>query len=435
MSSIQIGFCGLLVLLVLIGGGVNIALSLLAVGFGGIILVSSMDAALQLLGWMPYNSLALFAFVTMPLFILMGEFAHYTGASTAAFSTSYKLLGNLTGGLAMAVTAACALFGACSGSSIAAAATMARVSYPELKKYGYDKGFSASLIAASGSLAVLIPPSVILIFYAMLTEQSLARLLLAGAFPGILSALIYLLAIYLRVKLSPKIAPQKIHFSWREKLQSLPALAGILFIVTFVIGGMYIGIFTASEAAATGAALTLVMALLKRTLNIKILKKSIRMAGVTTCAIFFIVFGALIFGKFLSLSGVTSYVITAVSNASLPPIMILIAILIIFLMLGCILEAASMLAVTLPVVFPVIVAVGYDPIWFGIICVKMVEVSVVTPPLGLNIFAVKGVLGNEVALESMFANILPFILADIVTIVLLILFPQIVLFLPNTFVG
>lgn len=435
MSSIQIGFGGLALLLMLIGGGVNIAIALLVVGFGGIVLVSSMDAALLLLGWMPYNSLALFAFVTMPLFILMGEFAHYTGASTAAFSTSYKLLGNLTGGLAMAVSAACALFGACSGSSIATAATMARVSYPELKKFGYDKGFSAALIAASGSLAVLIPPSVILIFYAMLTEQSLARLLLAGALPGILSAFMYMLAIYLRVKLSPEIAPQKVHFSWREKIRSLPALASILFIVVFIIGGMYIGVFTASEAAATGAALTLVMALFKRTLSVYIVRKSIRMASVTTCAIFFIVFGALIFGKFLSLSGVTSYVITSVTTASLPPVFVLVAILLIYLVLGCILEAASMLAVTLPVIFPVIVAVGYDPIWFGIICVKMVEVAVVTPPLGLNIFAVKGVLGNEVRLENMFANILPFILADTVTIVLLTIFPQIALFLPNSFVG
>ena len=435
MSSIQLGFGGLVVLLMLIGGGVDIAVGLLVVGFGGIVLVSSLDSALLLLGWMPYNSLALFAFVTMPLFILMGEFAHYTGASTSAFSTSYKLLGNLTGGLAMAVSAACALFGACSGSSIATAATMARVSYPELKKFGYDRGFSAAIIAASGSLAVLIPPSVILIFYAMLTEQSLARLLLAGALPGLLSAIMYMLAIYVRVKISPKIAPQKVHFTWREKIQSLPALVGIVFIVVFTIGGMYIGVFTASEAAAAGAALTLVMALFKRTLNGNILKKSVRMASITTGAIFFVVFGALIFGKFLSLSGVTPFVVKAVTTASLPPIMVLIAVLLIFLVLGCILEAASMLAVTLPVIFPVMVAIGYDPIWFGIICVKMVEVSVVTPPLGLNIFAVKGVLGNEVPLESMFANILPFILADITTIALLTIFPQIALFLPNTFVG
>lgn len=435
MTSIQIGFWGLVVLLMLIGGGIHIAVALLVVGFGGIVLVSSVDAALQLLGWMPYNSLALFAFVTMPLFILMGEFAHYTGASTAAYSTCYKWLGNLTGGLAMAVTAACALFGACSGSSIAAAATMARVSYPELKKFGYDKGFSAALIAASGSLAVLIPPSVILIFYAMLTEQSLARLLLAGVIPGILSAFMYMLAIYLRVKLSPRLAPQKVHYSWREKIRSLPALAGILIIVVFTIGGMYIGVFTASEAAATGAALTLVMALLKRTLSVHVLRKAIRMASVTTCAIFFIVFGALVFGKFLSLSGVTSYVITAVSEASLPPVLVLVAVLLIYLVLGCILEAASMLAVTLPVIFPIMVAVGYDPIWFGIICVKMVEIAVLTPPLGINAFAVKGVLGNEVPLESIFANILPFVFADVVTIVLLTLFPQIALFLPNTFVG
>jgi C4-dicarboxylate transporter, DctM subunit len=435
MSSIQIGFSGVAVLLVLIGFGIHIPVSLALVGFGGVVLVSSMDSAMQLLGWLPYNALALFAFVTMPLFILMGEFAHYTGASTDAYSTCYKWLGNLTGGLAMAVTAACALFGACSGSSIAAASTMARISYPELKKFGYDRGFSAALIAASGSLAVLIPPSVILILYAMLTNTSLVRLLLAGFIPGILSAFMYMLAIYLRVKISPKLAPKTQGYSWREKIRAIPQLTGIVIIVIFIIGGMYLGIFTASEAAATGAILTLVMALLKRTLSGHILREAIVASSVTTCSVFFIVFGAFVFGKFLSLSGVTTYIITAISTASLPPIIVLIAVLLLYLALGCVLEAASMLAITLPIIFPVIVAVGYDPIWFGIICVKMVEIAVITPPLGLNVFAVKGVLGNEVPLERIFANIMPFLFADFTTIILLTLFPQIALYLPNTFGG
>lgn len=435
MSSLLIGVFGLLSLFILIGCGIHVPVALSLVGLAGIVLVSGLDAALQLLGWLPYHSLALFAFVTMPLFILMGEFAHYTGASTAAFSTSYKWLGNLTGGLAMAVTAACALFAACSGSSIAASATMARISFPELKRFGYDKGFSTGLIAASGSLAALIPPSVILILYAMLTQQSLVRLLIAGFIPGVLSAIIYMLMIYFLVKLKPKLGPGKKYFSWKEKFCALPGLASILLIVIFVIGGMYAGIFTASEAAATGSILTLIMALWKRAINVHNLRESLNMTCVTTCSVFFIVFGAFVFGKFLSLSGLTAYAVKTISASSLPPLMILAGIGVVYLLLGTILEAASMLAVSLPIVFPVIISLGYDPIWFGVIVVKMCEMAVITPPLGLNVYAVKGVLGEEVSLETIFGNVLPFLCMDILTVIILIAFPQIVLFLPSHFVG
>lgn len=435
MSPLFLGIFGLVALFVLIGSGIHVPVALSMVGFVGIILVSGLDVALQVFGWLPYHSLALFALVTMPLFILMGEFAHYTGASTAAFNTSYKWLAHLTGGLAMAVTAACALFAACSGSSIAASATMARISLPELRKFGYDKEFSTGLIAASGSLAALIPPSVILILYAMLTQQSLVRLLIAGFIPGILSAIIYMIMIYFLVKVRPDLGPKKEFFTWKERVRALPGIGGILLIITFVIGGMYVGIFTASEAAATGSILTLIMALWKRAINFQVLRSSLTSSCVTTCSVFFIVLGAFILGKFLSLSGLTSYVVKAISQSQLPPVVILAGIGVVFLLLGTILEAASMLAVSLPIVFPVIVSLGYDPIWFGIIVVKMCEIAVITPPLGLNVYAVKGVVGEEVALEAIFKNILPFVCMDILTVIILIIFPQIVLFLPSHFIG
>jgi tripartite ATP-independent transporter DctM subunit len=435
MTSLQIGLLGLVFLFFLIGWGVYVPVALSLVGFFGVILVSGLDAALQMIGWLPYHSLALFAFVTMPLFILMGEFAHYTGASTSAFSTSHKWLGNLTGGLAMAVTAACALFAACSGSSIAATATMSRIALPEMKKYNYDPGFATGLIAASGSLAALIPPSVILVLYAMLTEQSLVRLLLAGFIPGILSAIIYMVMIYVLVKIKPKLGSKRSNYSWKEKLHALPGLVGILIISTFVIGGMYIGVFTASEAAATGSILTLIMALLKKSINLRVLRESVNMACITTCSVFFIIFGAYVFGKFLSLSQLTAFVVRSISEASLPPIMILCGIGLVYLAMGTILEGASMLAVSLPIVFPIIVSLGYDPIWFGIIVVKMVEIAVITPPLGLNVFAVKGVVGDAVPLEEIFKNILPFLLMDILTVIILVAFPQLVLFLPSRFLG
>jgi tripartite ATP-independent transporter DctM subunit len=435
MTSLQIGLLGLFFLFLFIGCGIHVPVALSLVGFFGVIMVSSLNAALQLIGWLPYNALALFAFVTMPLFILMGEFAHYTGASTSAFSTSHKWFGNLTGGLAMAVTAASALFAACTGSSIAATATMARIALPELKKYGYDKGFSAGLIASSGSLAALIPPSVILILYAMLAEQSLVRLLLAGFIPGFLSAVIYITMIFFLVKIKPSIGSSKANYSWKEKLSALPGISGILFIVLFVIGGMYVGIFTASEAAATGSILTLIMALCKRSVSFSILRESLHMACTTTCSVFFIVFGAFVFGKFLSLSGLTSFVIETISQASLPPLMILCGIGLVYLAMGTIMEGASMLAVSLPIVVPVIISLGYDPVWFGIIVVKMVEIAVITPPLGINVFAIKGVVGDDIPLEVIFKNVLPFLAMDILTVIILVAFPQIALYLPSKFVG
>lgn len=435
MSSLDIGALGLLALLVCIASGIPVGVSLASVGLAGIFVLKGSVVVLDMLGWQPYHSLALFAFVTLPLFILMGEYAHHTGAATSAFSASYKWLANLTGGLAMAVVSASALFAACTGSSIASAATMAKVCYPEMRKFGYDKGFSAGLVAASGSLAALIPPSVIMVLYCMLTETSLARLLVAGFFPGVLSAIVWMSVIYVMVKLKPSLGPNKEWFPWKERLRALPQIGGIGLIVVFVIGGMYVGIFTASEAAAAGAILTLVMALMKKTLSFSVMRESLHMTCVTTTSIFFIVFGALIFGKYLSLSGITKYAVELITASSLPPLVVFIGIFLLYLFLGCILEAASMLAVTLPLVFPLMVALGYDPIWFGIIVVKMCEMAVITPPVGLNVYAVKGILKEEVSLESLFSNVVPFLIGDVIILTILYIFPQIVLFLPSHFIG
>jgi tripartite ATP-independent transporter DctM subunit len=341
----------------------------------------------------------------------------------------------LTGGLAMAVVSAAALFAACTGSSIASAATMANICYPELRKFGYDKGFAAGLVASSGSLAALIPPSVIMVIYCMLTDSSLARLMVAGFLPGAVSVVVWMSVIYIVVKRNPLLAPNKEKFPWKEKFRVVPKISGIVLIVIFVIGGMYIGIFTATEAAAAGALLTLTMAAARNMLSFSILRGSLTMTSLTTASIFFIVFGALIFGKFLSLSGLTRYAIELVTAASLPPLVVFIGVFVLYLFLGCILEAASMLAVSLPLVFPMMLALGFDPIWFGIMIVKMTEMAVITPPVGLNVYAVSGVLKDEISLESIFANIIPFLIGDVIIIAILYIFPQIALFLPSQFIG
>lgn len=435
MSPLLVGVLGLLLLLVLILCGIHIGVVLGLTGIAGIILIIGANSALNLIGYLPYDELAIFTWVALPLFILMGEFAHYSGVASEAFSVSYKWLGHLKGGLGQGTTAACALFAACTGSSIAATATMARVALPELRRVGYDKGFATGLIAASGSLASLIPPSGALIIYGMLAHQSLVRLLLAGFLPGILSAIIYMLMIYFLVRAKPGLAPPGEHFSWKEKLRSIPGIGGILIIVLFVIGGMYGGVFTATEAAATGAILTLIMALVKRGLTWRNFIGALQMTSVTTASIFFIILGAFIFAKFLVVSRLGIVAVETITGLGLHPLAILAGITLIYILMGCILDNVSIMAITLPVVIPVIISLGYDPIWFGIFMVKMTEMGLITPPFGLNVYAVKGVVGDEVSLEAIFKNILPFLCMDILTVAVLVAFPQIALFVPEHILG
>ena len=435
MDPLIIGALGIALLFVLIAFGVHVAVSTGLIGIAGTLILVGAKPALQLTGWLPYSALASFNWVTLPLFILMGEFALYSGISERAFAASYRWLASVRGGVAMTVTATSALFAACSGSSIASTAIMARIALPELRKFNYNDGFSTGLIAASGSLAALIPPSMLVIVYSMLTQQSLVKLLLAGFVPGFLSAVLYMVMIHVLARIRPELGPVGPRFTWAERSKSLAGISGIGVVILFVVGGMYAGVFTASEAAATGALLTLVMALTNRGMTSGRLRSALSMAGVTTSSVFMVVLGTLLFSKFLSLSGVPAAVVSFASSLDVPPIVILCAIIALYLVLGMFLEVVSMMAVTLPTVLPIVVALGYDPIWFGIIVIKMSEIAAITPPLGLNVYAVKSVVGDSVRLEDIFKNILPFLLMDILTVVLFIAFPQIVLWLPSVMFG
>jgi tripartite ATP-independent transporter DctM subunit len=431
MDPLIIGTIGLILLFLLIGCGTHIGIATGIIGLIGSCFLVGIKPTLALSGWLPYSAVASFTWVTMPMFILMGEFALYSGVSELAFTASYKWLGHIRGGMAMAVTATCALFAACSGSSIASAAVMTRVALPELDKFNYNKAFSAGLIAASGSLAALIPPSMLMIVYSMLTKQSLVKLLLAGFIPGFVSAVIYMIMIHLLFRVKPKLGPRGQYYSWKERFKAIPNIGGVVIIIIFVIGGMYTGVFTATEAAATGAILTLLMALLRRGLTSKRLGEALGMAGVSTSAVFVIIIGTLIFAKFLSLSGLPALAVETISNLDVPRLVVLIAIIFLYIFLGMFLEVVCMMAVSLPVVHPIIISLGYDPIWFGVIVIKMSEVAAISPPLGLNVYSVSGVVGGDVKLEDIFKNIFPFLCMDILTVGLLIAFPQVVLWLPS----
>lgn len=401
------------------------------VGLVGMTILSGLDVALIMAQLIPYHISASYVFSVLPLFFLMGNLAFHAGIAGDFFETARKWVGHLPGGLAVAVTAACTGFGAVTGSSLATAATMTRVALPEMRKAKYDDALSTGVIAASGTLAALIPPSAILVIYAIIVEQSVAQLLIAGIIPGIWSAFIYIVMILIRTRLNPKLGPPESPRCWRERLVSLKAVWPLVVIVLLVIGGLYTGVFTPTECGAIGALGVFILALARRKLTWQRLKDSLLDTGMTTATIFILLIGLMFFTRFMALSGLTVAVITYLSNLLVPSIVILVLILAMFLVLGCFMEGVSMMMLTLPAVFPLIVKLGFHPVWFGIIVVKMIEIAVITPPVGINVFTVKAVLGEGVKLETIFRAILPFLVMDVLTVITLIAWPEIVLILPN----
>ena len=411
--------------------GMRIAFAAALVGFVGIVVLKGWAVAGGSLGFLPYRIVAHYPMSVIPLFIVMGYFAYFAGLSRDLFETARQWVGHLPGGLAIASIFGCAGFAACSGSSTAAAAVMGKVTIPEMRRYGYDPKLATGLVAASGTLAALIPPSTIIVIYGIITEQSIGTLLVAGFIPGIISALIYALMLYFRVRFSPRLARALPPASWKERFVSLRGTWGMLTLLGLVLGGLYIGVFTPTEAGGVGAFGAFLMALLLRRLNWSYLKESLLETGKTTAMIFTILVGVLIFLRLLALSGITKLFTVFMLSLPWPPLALLVGILFVFLILGTFMSAIGMMMITLPLVLPVVISLGYDPIWFGIIVVKMVEIAMITPPVGINVYVTQSV-APDVPLQDVFKGILPFLVMDILTVALLIAFPQIVLWLPST---
>jgi len=430
MDPLIVGYIGLAALFVLIILGMRIAYATALVGIIGILFLKGWSVASAVSGFLPHASVAHYSLSVIPLFVIMGYFAYHANLTSDAFNTARQWVGHFPGGLALATTFGCAAFAACTGASIAAASVMGKIAIPEMRKYSYNTTLAAGAVAAGGTLAVLIPPSVPLVIFGVITEKSIGVLLLAGIIPGILTALIFSSMVYIRVKLNPDLAPPLPSASFKDKLISLKNIWGIIVLVCLIIGGIYTGIFTPTEAGGAGATGAFLMALMMRRLSWAKLKESLLETGRVTIMIFSIIVGVLILVRFLALTGVSTALAEAVLSLHVHRIVILIGVLLIYLVLGMFLEIIGMLMLTVPIIFPAIVALGFDPIWFGIIVVKMCEMCLMTPPVGLNVYAVKSV-APDIPLEEIFKGIFPFLLVDVLTMTLLIAFPKIVTFLPS----
>jgi tripartite ATP-independent transporter DctM subunit len=427
--SDAIGLIGIGVLLLLMALRMPIGIAMLLVGIVGFAILNGPQAALAALGSYPYQYAAVYDFAVIPLFVLMGNLGSVSGMARELYAAAYSWIGHMRGGLAHATVLACAGFAAVSGSSVASAVTMGKVCLPEMRRYNYSHRLSTGVIAAGGTLGILIPPSTAFVVYGLLTEQSIGKLLLAGILPGLLLTAIFMATIAIWMRYQPQYGPPGPRVGWSEREQSLLGAGPMMFIVLVSIGGIYVGVFTPSEAAAVGAALAFGYALWRGSLGGKLSKILIETVN-TTALVFLILIGALVFGPFLALSGLPEKIAQSLAGLDVPRVVILIMILAVYILLGTFLEGFSMLVLTLPIVFPIIKALGYDPIWFGVIMVIVLEMGLIDPPVGINVFIVKGLV-PDVPMSEIFAGIVPFWLAMMVCIAILIVFPDIALFIPD----
>ncbi len=421
-----------LALLSMLGVGVHIGVALGLAGTLGTFLVIGLDASVAQLATIPFSTTNSFTLAVIPLFILMGSLATQAGLTTDLYKAAYNWLGRLPGGLAMATTLASAAFGAASGSTVVNAAVFTRMALPQMTAFGYDKRLSAGCIAASGTLASLIPPSILMVIYAILTEQSIATLLMAGLVPGLLSGGMYMLGIYGIAKYRPELAPRStIQISMKERMRSLSGVWGISVLFILVIGGIYAGFFVPTYAGAVGAFGAFLIVLSKRRLDRSTTIATLKDAGVTTSVIFIIVIGGIIFARYLTYTGLVADITDQLLALELNKYTYLFAFAAIYLVLGMLIDPIAIMVITLPVMFPILTGAGFDPIWLGVIAIKLAEMSLVTPPVGLNVYVVRSASPIPLKLEEVFAGVMPFLAIDIVTLLLLILVPEITLFLPQ----
>jgi len=434
MDPTLIGLIGIIVMLALFMTRMPVAYVMTLIGFIGFSFMISTKGGLNLLSRNIYEAFSSYGLTTVPLFILMGQFAFNSGISRNLYDTAYKFFGHTKGGLAMATVTACTAFGAVCGSSPATAATMATVGLPEMRRYNYNDELASGAVASGGGLGMIMPPSVVLIVYGVLTEQSIGALFVAGILPAILLTLLFILCIHVRCRISPEQGPPGERFSWDEKLKSLSGMGDTILVFLLVMGGLFWGIFTPTEAAAVGAFGVLAVALLRRRMTWDAFVKSLNETLRTSCMVLFLIAGAVVLGKFLAVTRIPFNISTWISSLALPPYMVLGVIIMVYFVGGCLMDALALVMLTIPIFYPIILNLGYDPIWFGIIIVLVTQMGVITPPVGINVYVVfgvsQGVVGG-IPLESIFKGIIPFLIAIIVGIIIMVIFPQIILVLPQ----
>jgi C4-dicarboxylate transporter DctM subunit len=425
--SAAIGFAILFTLIFL---RVPLAISLAVVGFGGFGFLVGWTPALSLVGTLSVQSTLAYSLSVIPLFVLMGNILTNARLSEELYAAANAFVGHFRGGLAMATIVACGGFGAICGSSLATAATMAKVAMPSMRRYGYDDRLATASIAAGGTLGILIPPSVIMIIYGVMTETHIGKLFAAGIVPGIIGILFYMAAVGWVVRRHPTWGPAAERISWRGRLRALLQVWGVALIFLIVMGGMYGGIFTSTEAAAVGAFSALVLSLARRSLTWASLKKIIVESLLTSGMLFAVLIGGMLFTEFVNYTGVHDGFSAWIGSLDVPPLVIMTVLILIYLVLGCILDSISMILLTVPLFHPVVMNLGYDSVWFGVLLVVVVEIGLLTPPIGSNVFVLKSVL-PDVKTSTIFSGVIPFFAIDILRIAILLLFPAITLFLPN----
>ena len=434
MDPTLVGILGIGIMLVMFFTRMPVAYVMALVGFAGFSYLISLKGGLNLISRSIYEVFSSYGLTTIPLFILMGQLAFNSGISSRLYDTAYKFLGSTRGGLAMATVTACTAFGAVCGSSPATAATMATVGLPEMRRYKYADELSTGAVASGGGLGMIMPPSVVLIVYGVLTEQSIGALFVAGILPAIVMTVLFIFCIYIHCRIIPDQGPPGEKFSLIQKIKSLSGMGDTMAVFILVMGGLFIGLFTPTEAAAVGAFGVLAVALIRRQLTWQGFVKSLYETLRTSCMVMFLIAGAVIFGKFLAVTRIPYNVASWIGALDFPPYVILATIVMVYFVGGCVMDALALVMLTIPVFFPIIINLGYDPIWFGIIIVLVTQMGVITPPVGINVYVVYGVAQSVVGgvpLEAIFKGILPFLIAVFVGTAIMVMFPQIVLILPR----
>jgi tripartite ATP-independent transporter DctM subunit len=434
MSAASIGTIGIAVLFVLFLLRIPVAFAMFLVGFIGIWILNGFNGAVGLMASETFTLASSPELVVVPLFILMGNVASVTGMSRHLFDAAYAVVGRVRGGLASATVIGCGGFAALAGSSVASALTMGKVSLSEMERFDYDPRLATGVVAAGGTLGILIPPSTGFVVYAILTEQSIGRLFLAGIFPGLLLLVAFLITVALLCWWRPEFGPRGPATSLDEKARAMLGALPILFVILVTIGGIYGGFFSPVEAAGVGAGLVIIYGVITRTLSISALWNASRDSVITTATVMLILIAAHMINPFLALSHIPTAVGEALISLNLSGLGTLAVILLVYLVLGCFLEGFAMLVLTLPIFFPVVTSMGIDPIWFGVLVVLTLEMGLISPPVGLNVFIVKSV-APKVPLGDIFVGVIPFWIAMLITLAILIAFPQISLIVPNTMFG
>lgn len=429
MSPEIIGAIGLAAMLVLIFMGIWIAAAMAVVGFAGYILLRGFAPATGIITQIPFTSINDYPLTTIPLFVFMGEILFVTDIGKDLYNTAYKWVGQFRGGLAMATVLACAMFGAITGMAIPALVTMGKVAIPEMKKYGYSDSFASGSVACASTLAVLIPPSIPIIIYGILTQNSIGELFIAGLIPGVMLSILFIITIVLTTMVNKEAGPAGPHTTIRERIISIKHVWPTVLLFLIILGGIYGGVFVPTEAGAIGAFGAVVITVAMRRLTLSKTMRSLLNAVKTTAMILLLIAGANILGKFLAVSMLPSWLGSYVSGLDIPAWAIMGLFIVLYLILGMVIDVISAIIITIPIVYPVILAIGFDPIWFGIICVMLIQLGLITPPVGMDVFILSGAI--DMPLFTIFRGIVPYVIAVLIGIIMLMIFPQIVLWLPN----